>query len=203
MANVVQSCRHVQLFVTPWTAAYQDFLTFTISWSLLKLMSIELVMPSNHLILCHLCLLLPSVFSRVRVFSTELAIHIRWPKYWSFSLSISPSNEYSGLISFRTDWFDLLTVQGTLKTFLQHHNSKASILWYSAFFMVQLSHLYMTTGTTIALTIWGKQKLEYGRATGARIRRWNLKREGRCIEVSLTFYDSHLLQVYSVFHKQC
>ena len=107
------------------------------------------------------------------------------------------------LISFRIDWFALLTVQGTLKTFLQHHNSKASILWCSAFFMIQLSHLYMTTRTAIALTIWGKQKLEYGHATGARIRRWKLKKEDICIEVNLTFYDSHLLQVYAVFHKQC
>ena len=121
---------------------------------LLKLMSIESVMPSNHLILCCPLILLPSVFPNIRVFSNELALHIRWPKYWSFSFSISPSNEYSGLISFRMDWFDLLAVQGTLKSHLQHHNSKASILQHSAFFIVQLSHPYMTTGKTIALIIW-------------------------------------------------
>ena len=119
------------------------------------LVSIESVMPSNHLILCHPLLLLPSVFPSIRVFSNELALCIWWPKYWSFSFSISPSNEYSGLISFKIDWFDLLAVQGTLKNVLQHHNSKASILWLSAFFMVQLSHAYMTTGKTIkALTRW-------------------------------------------------
>ena len=127
--------------------------SFTISWSLLKFMSIELVMPSNHLILCHPLLLLPSIFSSIRVFSSESVLHIRCPKYWSFSLSISPSNEYPGLISFRIDWFDLLAIQGTLKS-LQYHSSKASILQRSAFFMVQLSYLYMTTGKTIALTIW-------------------------------------------------
>ena len=117
-------------------------------------MSIELVMPSNHLILCHPFLLLPSIFPSIRVFSNESVLHIRWPKYWSFSFSISPSNEYSGLISFRMDWLDLLAVQGTLKSLLQHYSSKASILQCSAFFIVQLSHLYMTTGKTIALTIW-------------------------------------------------
>ena len=138
--------------MTPWTAARQASLSFTISRSLLKLMPIESVMPTNHLILCHLLLLLPSVFPSIRVFSNESALHIRWPKYWSFSFSISPSNEYSGLISFKIDWFDLLAVQGTLKSLLQHHSSKASILWHSAFFMVQLSHPYMTTGKTIALT---------------------------------------------------
>ena len=125
---VVQLLSLVQLFVTPWNAARQASLSFTISWSLLKLMSIELVMPSNHLFLCHSLLLLPSVFYNIRVFSNELALHIRWPNYWSFSFSISPSNEYSGLISFRNDWFDLLAVQGTLKSLLQHHSSKASIL---------------------------------------------------------------------------
>ena len=129
------------------------FLSFTISPSLLKLMSIELVMLSNHLILCLSLLLLPSISPRIRVFSNEVALHIRWPKYWSFSFSISPSNEYLGLISFRIDWFDLLVVQGTLKSLLQHHSSKASILRHSAFFMVQFSHLYMTTRKTIALTI--------------------------------------------------
>ena len=137
--------------VTPWTAAGQASLSFTISQSLLKLMSIESVMPSNHLILCHF-LLLPSIFPSIRVFSNDSVLHIRWPKYWSFSFSISPSNEYSGLISFRMDWLDLLAVQGTLKCLLQHHSSKASTLWYSAFSIVQLSHPYMTTGKTIALT---------------------------------------------------
>ena len=140
-------------FATPWTAISQASLPFTISRSLLKLMSIELVMPSSHLILCHTLLLLPSIFLSIRVFSKELALHIRWPKYWSFCFSISPSNEYSGLVYFRNDWFDVLAVQGTFKTLLQHHSLKASILWHSVFFMVQLSHPYMTTGKTIALTI--------------------------------------------------
>ena len=126
-------------------------LSFTISWSFLKLMSIELVMPSNHLILCHSLLLPLSIFPSIRVFSTESILHIRWPKYWSFSFNISPSNEYSGLISFRMDWLDL-TAQGTLKSLLQHHSSKAAIPRCSAFFTVQLSHPYMTTGKTIALT---------------------------------------------------
>ena len=143
-----------RLFATPWTAECQASLSFTISQSLLKLMSIESVTLSNYLILCHPILLLPSIFDSIRVFSNELALHIRWPKYWSFSFSISPSNEYSGLISFRIDWSDLLTVQGTLKSLLQHHSLKASILRHSAFLMVQLSHPYMTTGKTIALTIW-------------------------------------------------
>ena len=138
---------------TPWTAALQTSLSITNSQSLIKLMSIESVMPSNHLILCHL-LLLPSIFPRIRVFSNESVLHIRWPKYWSFSFGISPSNEYSGLISFRMDWLDLLAVQGTLKSLLQHHSSKASICQHSAFFTVQLSHPYMTTGKTIALTRW-------------------------------------------------
>ena len=139
-----------QLFVTPWTAACQASLFFTVSQSLLKLMSIEWVMPSNHLILC--CpLLMPSVFPSIRVFSSEWVLHIRWPKHWSFSFSISPFNEYSGLISFRIDLFDLLSVQGTLKSLLQHHSSKTSILWCSAYFMVHLSHPYMTTGKTTAL----------------------------------------------------
>ena len=148
-----QSLNHVQLFATPWTAAHQDFLSITNSQSLLKFMSIELLMPSNHLILCHPLLLLPSVFPSIRVFSNESALRIMWPKYWIFSFSISPSSEHSGLISFRIDWFDLLAVQGTLKSLLQHHGSKALILQCSAFFMVQLSHLYMITGKTIALTI--------------------------------------------------
>ena len=140
---VVESLNCVWPFVTPWTAACQASLSFTISQSLLRLMSIELVMPSNHLILCHPLLLLPSIFPSIRVFSNELALRIRWPKYWrfSFSFSISPSNEYSGLISFRMDWFDLFAIQGTLKSLLQHHNLKASILQCSACFMVQLSHL--------------------------------------------------------------
>ena len=139
---------HVQLFATPWTTARQASLSFTISWSLLKLMSIELVMPSNHLILCRPLLLLLSVFPSIRVFSSELALRIRWPKYWSFSFSISPCNEYSELISFRIDWFDLLTVQGTLKSLLQHHSSKALILQCLAF-MVQLLYPYMTAGKTV------------------------------------------------------
>ena len=139
--------------MTPWTAAFQASLSFTISQSFLKLMSIEPVMPYNHLILCH-PLLLPSIFPSIRVFSNESALCIRCPKYWSLSFSISPSNEYSELISFRIGWFDLLVVQGTLKSLHQHHNSKASILRHSVFFMVQLSHPYMTTGKTIALTIW-------------------------------------------------
>ena len=138
--------------MTPWTAAHQASLSFTISQSVFKLISIESVMPSNHLILCCPLLLLPSNFPNIRVFSNESAVHIRWPKYWNFS--ISPSNEYSGLISFRINWFDLLEVQGSLKSLLQHHSSKASILQHSAFFMVQLSHPYMTTGKTIALTRW-------------------------------------------------
>ena len=137
---------HVQLFAIPWTAAHQASLSFTISQSLLKLMSVDLVMPSNHLILCH-PLLLPSIFPSIRVFYKESALCIRWPKYWSFILS--PSNEYLGLISFRVDWFDLLVVQRTLKNLLQHHSSKASILSRSAFFMVKLSHPYMTTRNTI------------------------------------------------------
>ena len=139
--------------MTPWTAACRGSLSITISLSLLKLMSIELVMPSNHLILCCPLLLLPSIFPNIRVFSSESALHITWPKYWSFSFSISPSNEYSGLISFRIDWFEL-AVQGTLKGLLQHHSSKESVLRHSTFFLVQLSHLYLTTGKTIALTIW-------------------------------------------------
>ena len=144
---------HVRPSETPWTAACQASLSITNSWSLPKLMSIELVMPSNHLILCRPLLLLPSILPSIRVFSSESALHMRWPKYWSFSFSISPSNEYSGLISFRIDCFNFLAVQGTLKSLLQHHSSKASILWHSAFFRVQLSHPYMTTGKTIALTI--------------------------------------------------
>ena len=148
----VQLLSHVWLFVTPWTAAHQDSLSITNSWSLLKLVSIELVMPSNHFILCHPLLLPPSIFPSIKVFSNESVLRIRWPQYWSFSFSISPSNEYSGLISCRMDWLDLLAVQGTLKSLLQHPSSKASILLHSAFFMVRLSHPYMPTGKTIALT---------------------------------------------------
>ena len=150
-AIVVQLLSCVQLFVTPWTAARQVSLSFTISPSLLKLMFIELVMPSNHLILCHPLLLLPSIFSSIRVFSNVSALQIKWPKYWSFSFSISPSKEYSGFISFRMDWFDLFAVQGTLKSLLQHHSLKASILQHVVFFMVLLSHPYMIIGKTIAL----------------------------------------------------
>ena len=148
----VQSLSHVQLFATPWAAVRQASLSITNSLSLLKLMPIELVMPSNHLILCHSLLPPPSIFPSITVFSSESVLHIRWPEYWSFSFSISPSNEYSGLISFRMDWLDLLAVQGTLKSLLQHHSSKASILRHSVFFIVQLSHSYMTTGKTINLT---------------------------------------------------
>ena len=146
----VQSLSCVWLFVTPWTRASQTSRSITNSRSLLKLMSIELVMPSNHLILCHSLLLLPSVLPSIRIFSKESVFHIRWPKYWSFSFCICPSNEYSGLISFRVDWSDLLAVQRTLKSLLQHHSSKASVLWRSPFFIVQLSHPSMTTGKTIA-----------------------------------------------------
>ena len=138
--------------MNPWTAAYQASLSISNSRNLLKLMFIELVMPSNHLILCRPLLLLPSIFPSIRVFSNESALCIRWPEDWSFSFSNNPSNEYSGMISFRMDWLNLLAVQGTLKSLLQHHSSKASILWHSAFYMVQLSHPYMTTGKTIALT---------------------------------------------------
>ena len=140
----VQLLNRVQLFTTPWTEVSQAFLSITKSQSLLKLMSIESVMPSNHLILCHPLLLLPSIFPSIRVFSNESVLHIRWPKYWNFSFSISPSNEYSVLISFRMHWLDLLAVQGTLKSLLQHHSSKASVLRCSVFFIVQLSHPYMT-----------------------------------------------------------
>ena len=148
------SCSVMSDSAIPWTAEHQASLTFTISWSFFKLMSMESVMPSNHLILCCPLLLLPSIFPSIRVFSNESALLIRWPMYWSFSFSISPSNEYSGLISFRMDWLDLLAVQGTLKSLLQHHISIASILQCLAFFMVQLPHPYMATGKTIALTIW-------------------------------------------------
>ena len=142
----VQSLSHVLLFATPWTAAHQASLSITNSWSLLKLMSNKSVMPSNHLILCRPLLLPPSVFPNIRVFSNESVLHIKWPKYWSFSFNIGSSSEHSGLISLRMDWLDLLAVQGTLKSLLQHHSSKASILQRSPFFMVQLSYPYITTG---------------------------------------------------------
>ena len=147
---MVQSLSRVQLFATPWTAAHQASLSIASSQSLFKPMSIESAMPSNHLILCRPLLLLLSIFPSIRVFSNESALHNRWPKYWSFSFSISPSNKHSGLISFRMDWLDLLAVQGILKSLLQHHSSKVSILRHSAFFIVQLSHPYMTTGKIIA-----------------------------------------------------
>ena len=150
----VQSLSRVQFFATPWTTACQASLSITNSRSLPKPMSIELVMPSNHLILYRPLLLLPSIFPGIRVFSNESDLHISWPKYWSFSFNINPSNEHPGLISFRMDWLDLLAVQGILKSLLQHHSSKASILWHSASLIVQLSHPYVTTGKTIALTRW-------------------------------------------------
>ena len=151
--STVQSLNRVQLFATWLTAAHQASLSVANSQSLLKLMSIESVMPSNHLILCY-PLLLPAIFLSIRVFPSKSVLGIRWPKYWSFSFSISPSNKYSGLISFRIDWFGLLAVQGTLKNLFQHHSSKTSILWCLAFLMVQLSHPHTTTGKTIALTRW-------------------------------------------------
>ena len=148
----VQSLSHVQLFATPWAAACQASPSITNSQSLLKLISVESVMPSNHLMLCHPLLLLPSIFPSIRIFSSKSGFHIRWPKYWRFSFNIRPSNEYSGLISFRMDWLDVLAVQGTLKSLLQHHSTKASILWCSAFFIDQFSYPYTITGKTIALT---------------------------------------------------
>ena len=150
----VQSLSRVRLFATPWITARQSSLSITNSQSSLRLMSIESVMPSSHLILCHPLILLLPIPPNIRVFSNESTLHMRWPKYWSFSFSISPSKEHAGLISSRMDWLDLLSVQGTLKSLLQHHSSKASILQCSAFFTVQLSHPYMTTGKTIALTRW-------------------------------------------------
>ena len=150
----VQSLRHVWLFATCWTAARQASLSITNSRSLLKLMSVVSVMPSNHLVFCFPLLLLPSIFPSIRVFSNESVLRIRWPKYWSFSFNISLTNEHPGLISFRIDWLDLLAVQGTLKSLLQHHNTKASILRCSVFFIVQLSHQCMTTGKTIGLARW-------------------------------------------------
>ena len=148
------SVAHVRLFATPWITARQASLSITNSWSSLKLMSIESVMPSSHLILCRPLLLLPLIPPSIRVFSNESTLHMRWPKFWSFSFSIIPFKEHPGLISFRMDWLDLLAVQGTLKSLLQHHSSKASIFLRLAFFTVQLSHPYMTTGKTIALTRW-------------------------------------------------
>ena len=150
----VQFFSCVWLFATPWTAALQASLSITNSWSLLRFMSIESVMPSKHLILCHPLLILPSIFPSIRVFSNESVLCIRWSKNWSFSFSISPSSEYSGPIFFRIDWLDLLAVQGTLKSLLQHHSPKPSILQHSAFLIVKLSHPYMTTGKTTALTRW-------------------------------------------------
>ena len=150
----VQSLSRVRLFATPWITACQASLSITNSWSLLKLMSIELVMPSSHLILCRPLLLLPPIPPIIRVFSNESTLRMRWPEYWSFSFSSSPSNEHPRLISFRMHWLDLLAIQGTLKSLLQHHSSKASIFQRSAFFTVQLSHPYMTTGKIIALTRW-------------------------------------------------
>ena len=153
-SSVAQSCHSLgSLFATPWIAAHQASLSITNFWSWLKLMSIKLVMPSSHLILCRPLLLLPPIPPSIRVFSNELTLYMRWLKYWSFSFNISPSNEHSGLI-FRMDWLDVLAVQGTLKSLFQHHSSKASIFRHSAFFTVQLSHPYMTTGKTIALTRW-------------------------------------------------
>ena len=152
--SAVQSLSRVLLFAAPWSAAHQASLSFTNSRGSLKLKSIESVMPSNRLILCRPLLLLPSIFPNIRVFSNESVLHIRWPKYWSFSFIINPSNEYSGPIFFRMDRLDLLAVQRTLKNLLQHHSSKASVLWCSALLMVQLSHPYMTTGKTTALTRW-------------------------------------------------
>ena len=154
MSSSVQSLSCVWLFVTPWTAACQASLSIANSQNLLKFMSIESVMPSNHLILCSPLLLLPSIFPSIRIFSNESVLHIRWPKDWSFCFSISPSSEHPALISFRMHWLDLLAVQGTLKSLLQHHSLKASVLQCSAFFIVQLSHPYVTTGKTIALTRW-------------------------------------------------
>ena len=156
----------------PWIAACQASLSITNYWSLLKFMSIVSVMPSNHLILCHSLLLLPSIFPSTRVFSTESVLHIKWLKYWSFSFTINPFNEYSGLISFRMDWLDLLAIRGTLKSLLQRHSSKASILWHSAFFILQLSHSYITTGKTIALT----RQTFVGKVMELRRREWETLR---------------------------
>ena len=150
----VQSLSRVQIFATPWTVAHQASLSFTNSQSLLKLMSISSLIPCNHLILCRPLLFPPSIFPSIRFFFNETALRIRWPKYWSFSFSISASDEYSGLISFRMDWLDILSVQRTLKSLLQHHSSRVTVFWHSTFFIVQLSHPYMTTGKTIAVTRW-------------------------------------------------
>ena len=154
LSSVQFSCSVVSYLATPWTTAHQAPLSIANSWSLLKIMSIESLVPASHLILCHPLFLLHSIFPSIRVFSNQSALHIRWIRYWSFSFSISPSNEYSGLISFRMDWLDLHAVPGTLKSLIQHRSTKASILWCSAFFRVQLSHPYMTTGKTIALSRW-------------------------------------------------
>ena len=178
---LVQSLSRVQLFVSPRAAARQASLPITNSQGLLKLMPIESVMPSIHLILCHPLLLLPSIFPSIRVFSNESTLRIRWPKYWSFSFNISPSNEYTGLISFRMDWLDLLAVQGTLKSLLQHHSSKTSSLQHSAFFTVQLSQPYMTTGKTIVLTKWtfvGKVMFLLLMATHSTVLAWRIPGTG-------------------------
>ena len=160
ISHLFQSLSCVWLFATPWTVARQASLSIRNSQNLIKLMTVESVMPSNHLILCHPFLLLPSIFPRIRVFAKESVLCIRWPKYWSFSFNISPSNEHSGLIPFRMDWLGLLTVQGTLKSLLQHHGSKAPILWHLSFFVVQLSHPYMTTGH-----VWSSQTTALTRQT--------------------------------------
>ena len=198
----VQSLSPVQLFVTPWTAARQASLSITNSRSLPKLMSIESMMPSNHLILCHPLLLQPSIFPSIRVFSNESALRIRWPKYWIFSFNISPSNEHPGLISFRMDWLDLLAVQGTLKSLLQHHSSKASILLCSAFFIVQLSRPYMTTGKTIALT----RRTFVGRAMSLLLNmlsRFQVSSNSQVLGVrtSLYLWGRHNLTYNSIFLK--
>ena len=188
----VQSFSHVWLFVTPWTTAHQASLSITNSQSFLKLMSIESVMPSNHFILCRPLLLLPSIFPSIRVFSNELVLRIRWPKYWSFSFNISPSNEYSGLISFRMGWFDLLAVQGTLKSLLQPHSSKASILQCSAFFIVQLSHPHVTTGK-IALTT------QTERVTGTKARGLQMEEIGCKCQTFLSLLSGRRKQTRDIF----
>ena len=175
--------------VTPWTAAHQASLSITNSQSLPRFVSIELVMPSNHLISCHPLLLLPSIFPRIRIFSKESVLRIRWPKYWSFSFSIIPSKEYSGLISFRMAWFDLLAVKGTLKNLLQHHSSKASILWHSAFFMVQFSPPHMTTGKTIALTRWTSVSKLMWKFWSSHGRRWTHVLYSAISQISRLFSD--------------
>ena len=189
----VQSLSHVRLFATEWIAACQASLSITSSQNSLKLTSIESVMPSNHLILCHPLLLLPPIPPSIRAFSNESTLHMRWPKYWSFSFSISPSKEIPGLISFRMDWLDLLAVQGTLKSLLQHHGSNASILWRSAFFTVQLSHPYMTTGKTIALT---RRTLLQTKCTRTDLSSYCIRAE---VSVSVMFLSMHISEVSTFF----